>query len=77
MEKIKYTLVLLCLVLLLLIPSSADQIPDKKLLKKDEVWICTQWQWLGPPFEGKVGCISWIKRDCSDRLYKDICKLSG
>jgi hypothetical protein len=43
--------------------------------KLDEVWVCVRWQWAGDVFNRKVYCLEWIKRDCSKRLYKDLCKL--
>jgi hypothetical protein len=46
-------------------------------LKKDEVLICIRWKWLNTPQEGKVNCIEWAKKDCSNRLYPEICKLGG
>jgi hypothetical protein len=46
-------------------------------LKKDEAWICVRWQWVSTAVDGKVNCIEWIKKDCSSRLHKDICKLGG
>jgi len=52
--------------------TSSDQI-----LKKNEVWICVKWQWSNSPFEGRVTCVEWAKKDCSGRMYPEICKLSG
>lgn len=49
---------------------SAEQKTDK-----DETWICIRWQWTGNVYEQKVYCLEWKKKDCSNRLYKDICKL--
>jgi hypothetical protein len=46
-------------------------------LKKDEVLICIRWKWSNTPQENKVNCIEWSRRDCSNRLYKEICKLGG
>jgi hypothetical protein len=45
--------------------------------KKDEVLVCVRWQWRGAPFEGKVSCIEWAKKDCSNRMYPELCKLGG
>lgn len=45
--------------------------------KVDEIWICLRWQWTGDVFNRKVYCVEWVKRDCSKRLYKEICKLGG
>jgi hypothetical protein len=46
-------------------------------LKKDEVWACVRWQWTTTPVEGKVNCVEWVKKDCSNRLYPEICKRGG
>lgn len=42
--------------------------------KKDETLKCVRWRWIGDVFERKVYCIEWAKKDCSQRLYKEICK---
>jgi hypothetical protein len=66
----KYKLVLVCLGLLLCqLPASAPI--------KEKVLVCIRWQWVGPPVEGRVTCIEWIYKDCSNRLYPEICKLGG
>jgi hypothetical protein len=52
--------------------ASSDQI-----LKKNETWVCVKWKWSNGPFEGKVSCLEWAKKDCSNRLYPEICKRSG
>jgi hypothetical protein len=46
-------------------------------LKKDEVLICIRWKWSNTPQEGKVNCVEWAKKDCSNRLYPEICKKGG
>ena len=46
-------------------------------LKKDEILICQRWQWSGPSYDGRVVCVEWVKKDCSQRLYKEICKQGG
>jgi hypothetical protein len=46
-------------------------------VKKDQVWVCVQWQWENTAQEQKVNCVAWAKRDCSNRLHKEICKLGG
>jgi len=46
-------------------------------LKKDEVWLCVRWQWTNTPFEGKTNCVEWAKKDCSNRMYPEICKRGG
>jgi hypothetical protein len=35
---------------------------------------CIRWRWTGDVFERKVYCIEWVKKDCSNRLHKEICK---
>lgn len=52
---------------------------DQNILppKKDEVLICVRWKWSNTPQENKVNCIEWSKKDCSNRLYPEICKLGG
>lgn len=64
--------ILIAVLLVCVLTASSDQ-----TLKKDEVWVCVRWQWVSTALEGKVRCIEWAKKDCSNRLYKDICKLSG
>jgi hypothetical protein len=60
-------MVLLSLVVL---AKSSEQTPDK-----DITWMCEKWQWSGDVFERKIMCIKWIKKDCSNRMYKELCKL--
>ena len=56
----------------------ADQnILLRNTLKKDEVLICIRWKWSNTPQEGKVDCVEWVKKDCSNRLYPEICKRGG
>ena len=57
---------------IVLLTASSDQI-----LKKNEIWVCVKWQWSSSPFEGKVSCLEWAKKDCSNRLYPEICKRGG
>jgi len=45
--------------------------------KKDEVWVCVRWMWAGAPVDGQVNCVEWAKKDCSNRLYPEICKRGG
>jgi len=45
--------------------------------KKDQVWVCVRWQWAGAPVDGGVTCVAWAKKDCSNRLYPEICKRGG
>ena len=42
--------------------------------KKDETLKCVRWGWTGDVYERKVYCIEWVKKDCSNRLHKEICK---
>jgi hypothetical protein len=42
-----------------------------------EKWVCNRWQWTGDVYNRKVYCVEWVKRDCSKRLYEDICKFGG
>lgn len=44
---------------------------------KFEKWICRTWQWEGSIYNRKAYCVEWVKRDCTNRLYKDICKYGG
>ena len=46
-------------------------------LKKDQVQICVRWQWTGTPYDSKVICVEWATRDCSNRMYPEICKRGG
>ena len=63
----------LSIILSTILVASSQQQP----LKKDQVRVCVRWQWAGPPVEGRVTCIEWAVKDCSNRLYPEICKLSG
>ena len=46
-------------------------------LKKDQARVCVRWQWVDTALEQKVKCVEWATRDCSNRLYPDICKRGG
>jgi|688.fasta_scaffold14216_4 hypothetical protein len=35
---------------------------------------CVRWIWSGDVYARKVTCVEWRKKDCSNRLYKEICK---
>ena len=35
---------------------------------------CVRWTWSGDVYGRKVTCVEWRKKDCSNRLYKEICK---
>ena len=43
--------------------------------KPDEGKRCVRWGWTGDVFERRVYCLVWVKKDCSQRLHKEICKL--
>jgi hypothetical protein len=62
---IKLIVFIICLIIL---NASAEK------TKKDELVKCVRWGWTGDVFERKVYCIEWIKKDCSNRLHKEICK---
>jgi hypothetical protein len=63
------------LLLLLTMVVSSDE--SNNGLKKDEVWLCVRWQWTTTPVDGQVMCVEWAKKDCSNRLYPEICKRGG
>lgn len=46
-------------------------------LKKDEAWVCVRWQWVYTALEQKVNCVEWAIKDCSNRLYPELCKRGG
>ena len=50
---------------------------SKQILKKDEVWVCVRWKWAGSPGQSQVLCVEWAKKDCSNRLYPEICRKGG
>lgn len=62
---IKIIVLILCLIIL---NASAER------TNKDETLKCVRWKWTGDVFERKVYCIEWVKKDCSNRLHKEICK---
>ena len=35
---------------------------------------CVKWTWSGDVYSRKVTCMEWRKKDCSNRLHKEICK---
>ena len=35
---------------------------------------CVRWTWSGDVYSRKVTCLEWRKKDCSNRLQKEICK---
>ena len=42
--------------------------------KQDEAWTCIRWRWSSDDTFKRAVCIEWKKKDCSKRLYKEICK---
>ena len=64
---------LLVLVLVMFITASAENPKDK--LKPDEAWVCTAWRGSADLSQNSPSvCIKWTKKDCSQRLHKEICK---
>lgn len=49
----------------------------EKNLKNEEILVCVKWKWVEINGVKQVACLSWQVRDCSKRLYKEICKLEG
>ena len=64
-RSIKLIVFIICLIIL---SASAEK------TKKDETSKCVRWGWSGDVYERKVYCIEWVKKDCSNRLHKEICK---
>jgi hypothetical protein len=64
-RSIKLIVFIICLIIL---SASAEK------TKKDETSKCVRWGWTGDVYERKVYCIEWAKKDCSQRLHKEICK---
>jgi hypothetical protein len=62
------------IILTLLITLTAS---SKEKSDESTVWVCGRWAWTGDVFNRKVYCLEWAKRDCSNRLHKDICKSGG
>lgn len=56
------------IICLLILTASAEK------TNKDEGLKCVRWKWTGDVFGRKVYCVEWNKKDCSKRLYKEICK---
>ena len=61
-----WTQLQILLLLLVLVPAA--------VARKDETLKCVRWGWNGDVFERRVYCIEWAKKDCSNRLHKEICK---
>jgi hypothetical protein len=66
---VKFLSTILCLIIL---TASAEIKESPK--KPDEARVCARWMWTGDVFERKVYCVEWVIKDCSNRLYVDICK---
>ena len=67
-----------CIVFLLLFETIANAKNPKDKLKPDEAWVCTAWKGSADPSQNSPSvCIKWTKKDCSQRLHKDICKRHG
>jgi hypothetical protein len=64
-----------CIVFLLLFETIANAENPKDKLKPNEAWVCTAWRGSADPSQNSPSvCIKWTKKDCSNRLYVDICK---
>lgn len=61
------------LILLLTITLSASGQNNQP--KQDDGVRCVKWRGAGDGFNQKVTCLLWVKKDCSQRLHKDICRL--
>jgi len=46
-------------------------------VKKWSEWQCVRWTWTGDVYHRRVICVEWAKKDCSNRLYPEICKRGG
>jgi hypothetical protein len=66
---VKFSTIILCLIIL---TASAELKESPK--KTDEVKTCTKWKWSGDVFNRTIYCVEWTKKDCSNRLHKEICK---
>jgi len=42
--------------------------------KPDDGKRCVRWGWSGDVYERRIYCLEWVKKDCSQRLHKEICK---
>jgi len=56
------------------VSASTNTSTDGQKLKPNEARVCARWMWTGDVFERKVYCVEWVIKDCSNRLYVDICK---
>ena len=68
---------LIITVLALILSSSIESQQSSVPTKKDEALICIRWQWQSSAIDGKVICVEWAKKDCSNRLYPELCKKGG
>lgn len=68
----KILILLLMTLVVVVVPSST--IGQNEKLKPNEVKVCARWMWTGDVFDRKVYCVEWVIKDCSNRLYVDICK---
>jgi len=68
----KILILLLMTIVVVVVPSSTAEQNEK--LKPNEVKVCARWMWTGDVFDRKVYCVEWVIKDCSNRLYVDICK---
>jgi hypothetical protein len=71
---VKFLSIILCLIIL---TASAEIKENSKKPELSEVWVCGRWTWTGDVFNRKVYCLEWAKKDCSNRLHKEICKHGG
>lgn len=59
----------------LLLAITLSEAGQEEKLKPDEVWVCTAWRGSADPSQNSpTVCIKWTKKDCSQRMYKQICK---
>ena len=65
----RYIKLIVFIICLIILSAGAEK------TKKDETLKCVRWRWTGDVYERKVYCIEWVKKDCSNRLHKEICKL--
>lgn len=49
---------------------------SKKPTSEPKVYECVRWRYKDF-VKYEVECLEWRIKDCSNRLYKDICKLGG
>jgi hypothetical protein len=61
---------LVVLLLTVILPAAGQNNKDKP----DDGKRCVRWGWSGDVYERKVYCLEWVKKDCSQRLHKEICK---